>query len=1014
MRHATALCICVPLIASMAARAEQLPLRTYTTADGLPHNHINRIRQDSRGFIWFCTDEGLSRFDGYRFINYTTRQGLPHPWVNDLLETRDGVYWVATDGGVCRFNPKRSSPTSPIFDTYLPDQNPDSRRVNALREDASGAIWCATYNGLYRLDRAAGKVNFVFVDIGLAGDPIEPRLVNQLAFDERGVLWLAARTGLYRRGIDGRAERFTTCDGLPENFVGTVFQGRDGRRWISTRSRGFCSLVAEPDPGHPVIQRCYSTSDGLPHNDVRSIFQSSDGKMWIGTVGGLSEFTPGATAGRLFRNFTTANGLSEVQIYVLEEDWEGNLWMGTRRGGVMKMARHGFLSYGEADGFHSGTSHRSIFETISGELCVLTSTGPGGFVQRFDGSRFHTTAIDFPHSAGGFYLEGGLQDRAGEWWMATRQGLVRFSRTGHAEELGGIRPKRIYTVADGLADNFIRQLHEDPGGAVHIATTDLVRHELKLSLWNRATGQLEHQVAKADTTPTAFAEDEAGRLWIGFRDGRLVRYQGGRAELLALSPGTTEGPISALLIDHGGRIWVASTQSGLIRVDDPASAHPSQARYTASQGLSSNEVLCLAEDDNGRIYAGTNRGVDRLDPASGLVRHYTTADGLSRGAVGHAYRDHSGVLWFVSDGGISRRTPGPEPAPVAPPVMVAGLRIRGVPSPISELGETQVEQLELAPDQNQLQIEFMGFDFRPGAALRYQYKLEGEDPDWSAPSSERTVNYASLAPGSHRFLVRAVSSDGVASRTPATIAFNVLAPVWRRWWFLSLCALLAAGAVYALFRYRVGQLLAVERIRMRIATDLHDDIGSSLSQITILSEVLRTRLNGNDPRQIDPISKIATISRALADSMNDIVWAINPARDRLSDLIWRMREFAGDLFIPRDIDLRFDAPTADQDLRIDLEARRQLFLIFKECANNIARHSGCSEVRFRFGVEAGRLVLRADDNGKGFNVGEASHGPGGQGLTSMQLRAERLGGTVTLYSAQHQGTTVTVSVPLRR
>jgi signal transduction histidine kinase len=271
-----------------------------------------------------------------------------------------------------------------------------------------------------------------------------------------------------------------------------------------------------------------------------------------------------------------------------------------------------------------------------------------------------------------------------------------------------------------------------------------------------------------------------------------------------------------------------------------------------------------------------------------------------------------------------------------------------------------------------------------------------------------------LAPGSHRFLVRAVSSDGVASRTPATIAFNVLAPVWRRWWFLSLCALLAAGAVYALFRYRVGQLLAVERIRMRIATDLHDDIGSSLSQITILSEVLRTRLNGNDPRQIDPISKIATISRALADSMNDIVWAINPARDRLSDLIWRMREFAGDLFIPRDIDLRFDAPTADQDLRLDLEARRQLFLIFKECANNIARHSGCSEVRFRFGVEAGRLVLRADDNGKGFNVGEASHGPGGQGLTSMQLRAERLGGTVTLYSAQHQGTTVTVSVPLRR
>lgn len=166
-----------------------------------------------------------------------------------------------------------------MFETYLPDQNPDSRRVNALQEDAAGAIWCATYNGLYRLDRAAGKVSFRFVDIGLTGDAIEPRLINELAFDQRGTLWLAARTGLYRRMSDGRAERFATHHGLPENFTGTVFQDRDGRWWISTRSRGFCSLKAEPDLRGPAIERCYSISDGLPHNDVRSIFQSSDGRM---------------------------------------------------------------------------------------------------------------------------------------------------------------------------------------------------------------------------------------------------------------------------------------------------------------------------------------------------------------------------------------------------------------------------------------------------------------------------------------------------------------------------------------------------------------------------------------------------------------------------------------------------------------------------------------------------------------------------------------------------------------
>jgi ligand-binding sensor domain-containing protein/two-component sensor histidine kinase len=1017
VRNSTPFCVFVQLIGLMTVSAEQLPIKSYTTADGLAHNHINRIRQDSRGFMWFCTDEGLSRFDGYSFRNYTTRDGLPHPWVNDLLETHDGVYWVATDGGVSRFNPKgKGMGQEPMFVTYVPGQEADARRVNSLAEDASGIVWLATYNGLYRMERSGGNVKFHFVDVGLTGVGTEIRLVNELALADRGAIWLAARTGLYRLFSDGRAEHYTTSHGLPESFVGTVFQDRSQRWWVSTRNRGFCSLVAEPDVSRPVIERCYSTNDGLPHNDVRAIFQSSDGRMWIGTVGGLSEFVPGAPKGRLFRNYSTANGLSEVQIYQLAEDRAGNLWIGTRRGGVMRMVRNGFIGYAEADGFRSGTSQRAIFETLNRELCVLTSTGPGGFVQRFNGKRFLATVIHFPKTTGAdkFYLEGGFQDRAGEWWIATRQGLVRFGRTTRIEDLGRIGPKAIYTKRDGLADNLVGPLYEGARGTIWFSTANLTSREVMLSLWNGPSRRLESHVAKSDSFPSAFGEDGRGGLWIGFYNGDLVRYGSGRFESLAIPPGTTQGAVNALRVDRSGRLWIASTHSGLIRVDDPNSPSPNIAKYTTSQGLSSNEILCLTEDESGRIYAGSNRGVDRLDSKSGLVRRYTMADGLSRGAVGHAYRDHNGVLWFLTDEGISRLIPARDPVPAAPPVHIASLRVRGVQRPISELGETQVEQLELSPDQNQMQIEFVGLDFQPGATLRYQYKLEGEDQDWSAPSSERTVNFARLASGSYRFLVRAVNADGITSPMPASVVFTVLAPIWRRWWFLNLCGLLIFFAVYALYKYRVGQLLAIERIRTRIATDLHDDIGSSLSQITILSEVLRTRLNDADPRQTEPISKIAEISRLLADSMNDIVWAINPARDRLSDLVRRMREFAGDLFIPRDIDLRFEAPAADQDLRLDLEARRQLFLIFKECANNIVRHSGCSEVKFRFAVEAGELVLRADDNGKGFDVRAASNTASGHGLASMRLRAARLGGNVTLESADRHGTTVTISVPLRR
>jgi two-component sensor histidine kinase len=347
--------------------------------------------------------------------------------------------------------------------------------------------------------------------------------------------------------------------------------------------------------------------------------------------------------------------------------------------------------------------------------------------------------------------------------------------------------------------------------------------------------------------------------------------------------------------------------------------------------------------------------------------------------------------------------------------MITGLRIRGVPRPIFELGETQLGELKLAPDENQLQVEFVGLDFRPGAVLRYQYKLEGGNWDWSPPTSERTVNYAGLAPGAYRFLLRAVTSEGISSPKPAVLEFTILPPLWRRWWFIGLEVLLVGCLIYAIYRYRVRQLVAVERIRTRIAADLHDDIGSGLSQIAILSEAVRARLDRGDAHETEQLSKIAEISRTLANSTSDIVWAINPARDQLSDLVRRMREFVGDLFIARDIEVQFATPAVERDLHLDPETRRQLFLIFKECAHNMAHHSGCSKVAFRFVIEGSRLVLTANDDGVGFDVGLARAGDThAHGLANMQLRAGRLGGSVTFRSAERQGTTVTVSVPLRR
>ena len=465
-------------------------------------------------------------------------------------------------------------------------------------------------------------------------------------------------------------------------------------------------------------------------------------------------------------------------------------------------------------------------------------------------------------------------------------------------------------------------------------------------------------------------------------------------------------------MDHAGRLWIAGGLGGLYRVDDPAAERPQFRAYTTAQGLSGDRVLCVSEDRWGRIYVCTGRGIDRLDPDSPAdpvrIRHYTIADGLAMGTPQEVFCDRNGTLWFGTAQGLSSLVPEADVLRQPPPVLVSGLQIQGVRQPLSELGETEVSGLRLAPGRNQVRVEFVGLGFASGETLRYQSKLEGADGDWSTPTDQRSVNYASLAPGRYRFLVRALNSSGQASAQPASVAFTVLAPVWRQWWFLSVCAAVFALGIYSLYRYRLAQALALERVRSRIATDLHDDVGASLSQIAILSEVLRDRVASQDPRQTDPITRIAGISRELIDSMSDIVWAISPRYDRLLDLTRRMREFAEQMLVPRDLELDFQAGIPS-DLRAGAEVRRQVYLIFKECIHNIVRHAGCTLVTVRATMDEGALRLVVTDNGRGFEPRSSD----GNGLRSMQVRAASLGAECVVESHLGAGTSVRILIPAR-
>ena len=442
----------------------------------------------------------------------------------------------------------------------------------------------------------------------------------------------------------------------------------------------------------------------------------------------------------------------------------------------------------------------------------------------------------------------------------------------------------------------------------------------------------------------------------------------------------------------------------------------------------------MIEDRWGQIYLGTGRGIDRLDADTGKIKHYTTADGLADNFINVSMRDSQGALWFGTLRGLSRFIPEQD-KPLSPPsIIISGLRVAGVKQTISELGETVVTIPELSYRQNQVQIDFLSISYAPGDVLRYQFKLEGSRSDWSVPTEQRTITLANLPSGSYRFLVRAVNSDGNVSLEPAGVTFRILPPFWLRWWFVGLVTLLVVAILYSSYRYRMARLrevnaalaeaqradealgkareerlIELERVRKRIAADLHDDIGSSLTQISILSEVMRQRVGRDDSTENEQLSMIGASSRELVDSMSDIVWAIDPRKDHVSDLVQRMRRFASDVLTARNIEFNLRLPDSDGDLRLDANLRREVFLIFKESINNMVRHSGCTSADIVFEIAAQSLLLRLNDNGKGFDISSQSDG---HGLMSMRKRAGQIGGQFELISGKGEGTTLTLRVPL--
>ena len=1019
MKRAIAISLLV-LFCCAQDRAEQLPIRIYTTADGLPRDRVYKIVPDPRGFLWFCTYDGLSRFDGHEFVNYSVAHGLPHRLVFDLLITRSGDYWVATSAGVARFNPLAATSESK-FKPYLPPGRPDAEVITDLFEDSSGTLWVGTSNGLHKLRRTGDDWQMEYVGLGEnAGEQLD---VTSVAEASPGVLWIGAEQGLFRRFSDGRVERFSTRDGLPHQHVRDILRDPDGTVWVAT-GLGLCRLVSNVRVGQPIVERIYTKKDGMQSDAINSLFRTSSGWLWMATTLGISEFSPNQLpAGGHFINYTREHGLSDAGIRTIAEDHDGNLWLGSESGGAMKITRRGFTSYSEADGLEHARI-AALGADRNGELFVITNSlnVPSFHIHRFDGRRFEKIRVNLPSGVVPTWGWNQLfvQDRLQQWWVPTTSGLFQFPALHSLDEFSRARPLKLYTSQNGLSGNEPFRLYEDSRGDIWISIITTPSNSY-LNKYEAATGKFytySQEIAlRSDSAPTAFQEDRNGNVWIGFYWGGLARYRNGKFEPFTKAEGVPAGMIRALHLDHLGRLWVASTEGGLARIDDPAQDRPSLVHYTVKEGLSSDQITCITEDQWGRIYIGTGIGVDRLDPQTGRVKRFTMADGLPNGFVNVAYRDRNNALWFGTLQGLSRLVPTLDGPSEPPPILIQQLRVAGNDLPIPELGVTQLGNLEFEASKNQLEIKFVSLGFRSGDVHRYEFMLEGADRAWSAPTNQRIVNYANLRPGSYRFRVRAVNADGVVSSEPASVAFTIVPPVWQRWWFITLLVLLLTAITHLVYRYHTRRLIELERVRTRIATDLHDDIGASLSKIAILSDVAGQELSTmRDSPVAAPLTQIADTSRDCVDAMSDIVWAVNPQRDHLSDLTHRMRRFAEDLLDAKDIDFTIRSSLEDKDVPLGADLRREVYLIFKECINNLVKHSDCTQAAIAFSINGPWLVVSVKDNGKGFEPTSNgnSSGMGGHGLASMRRRADALGGSLKIDSGHGRGTSVTLKVPIRQ
>ena len=948
--------------------------------DGLPQSTVRSIVQAQDGYMWLGTAGGLVRFDGMKFHVFQpdNTPGLPSSRILSLFEDRRGTLWIGTEEGhLVRYGDGKFQISSPSGWAKL------AGYIQSFAEGEDGSSWLISpEKDLIRLrpDRLA----FAFTNAEL----LETK-VNFLAGDSQGGMWASTdrEVGVWRDSRYTRIiERAPTTEFSPAVLAGS----REGGCWVAADGR----LRKFKQSG------CVTDYGGFPWSkgSVVCILEDHRGKVWVGTYGsGVYCYDTNGVA----RRFSIEENLPGAFIRSLGEDREGNIWVGLEGDGLVRIKPVVFRSYGRKQGL-AGDCVLSVCEGAEGELWLGTVADgvnrlKDGVIEHFGTAQ--GLANDFIHSV--FY------DRNHTLWVGTwGGGLCRRVENGFES----------YTNL-GDRNGIVCALFQDSKDNLWVGQQWSQPEIMQLRDGKPSVTRLQSKISGTDIRTVV--EDRAGNVWIGTQGDGLYRINDREQTHFGRREGLTSEYIQSLYVGEGGTLWIGTLGGGLNRFKDGKFAS-----FTTKGGLVNDTLGFITQDGRGNLWCGSLAGVFRvsLDElnrfASGQSRWincllFTKSDGLPSvecvgGCCPSGCKTRDGRLWFPTVRGLA--VVDPENIPVnllPPPVAIEEVVIEGKErSSIFDIAnstapERSTAPLRISPGVQRLELHYTGLSLTEPMKVRFKYKLEGVEEDWVEAGTGRSVNYNHLQPGTYNFRVQACNNDGIWNEQGASLALIILPHFWQTWWFKVLCVAAVVLLFVVIYEIRLASERRLARLRLRIASDLHDEVGSNLGSIALLSEMI--------PNAAEEVDEIRRVALATVGSLRDIVWFLDPAGDNMNDLVLRMKDTARTLLPGIPFDFLSEGESAS--IRSSLHLRRNIFPMFKEILHNVAKHARASRVEIRLKVTPRQFQICVKDNGVGFDEGQVRRG---NGLKNLRRRTADLHGQLQIQSQPGAGACFTVTAPLTR